>query len=143
MVETILHRTWILAIVIPHDFSKPGIHFFTPHEFSQQLAYMSHPAGKIIDPHIHNVVSREVGLTQEVLFIKKGKLRVDFYSENREYLQSRILESGDTILLVAGGHGFEVLEPVEMIEVKQGPYLGESDKTVFVGISADKTLVAK
>jgi hypothetical protein len=63
--------------------------------------------------------------TQEVLFIKRGKLRVDFYSDRQEYLDSRILESGDVILLITGGHGFEVLEEIEMIEVKQGPYVGE------------------
>jgi hypothetical protein len=65
------------------------------------------------------------------LFLRKGKLRVDFFDECQNYLESRILESGDVILLATGGHGFEVLEEVEMFEVKQGPYAGESDKTRF------------
>ena len=69
--------------------------------------------------------------TQEVLFIKKGKLKVDFYNEHQNYLESRILEAGDVILLASGGHGFEVLEEIEMIEVKQGPFTGENDKTRF------------
>lgn len=73
-------------------------------------------------------------MTQEVLFIKKGKLRVDFYDDNEQYLESRILEAGDVILLVSGGHGFTVLEEVEMIEVKQGPYSGDQDKRRFTGI---------
>jgi hypothetical protein len=59
-------------------------------------------------------------------------LRVDFYDDQRRYLSSRILGAGDVILLVSGGHGFEVLEEVEMFEVKQGPYLGDQDKTPFV-----------
>jgi hypothetical protein len=63
--------------------------------------------------------------------VKKGKLRVDLYSDAREYRDSRVLEGGDVILLVSGGHGFEVLEDVEMIEVKQGPYTGDADKTRF------------
>ncbi len=67
--------------------------------------------------------------------IKKGKLRVDFYSEQQQYLESRVLVDGDVILLVMGGHGFEVLEEIEMIEVKQGPYIGEQDKTRFTGIT--------
>ena len=96
---------------------------------------MRHPVGKIIEPHIHNPVVREVVYTQEVLLIKGGKLRVDFYNNQQVYLESRILEAGDVILLVAGGHGFEVLEEVEMIEVKQGPYLGEQDKIRFNGIT--------
>jgi mannose-6-phosphate isomerase-like protein (cupin superfamily) len=92
---------------------------------------MRHPTGRIIEPHVHNPVPREVHYTQEVLFIRKGRLRVDFYSEQRAYLESMILEAGDTILLISGGHGFEVLEEIEMLEVKQGPYVGEQDKTRF------------
>lgn len=121
----------LLALIIPANFNEPGIHFFTPNELSQQLAYMRHPAGKVIEPHVHNPVPREVHYTQEVLFIKKGKLRVDFFDEAQHYLQSRILEAGDVILLATGGHGFEVLEEIEMIEVKQGPYAGDCDKTRF------------
>ena len=96
---------------------------------------MRHPAGKLIAPHVHNPAPREVIYTQEVLFIKKGKLRVDFYDSEQNYLESRILEAGDVILLIAGGHGFEVLEEVEMFEVKQGPYVGEQDKTRFTPTS--------
>jgi hypothetical protein len=137
-VETISHRGQPLAIVIRNGFEESGVHFVTPRQLSQQVAYISHPAGKLIEPHTHNQVPREVSFTQEVLLIKKGRLRVDFYSEHREYLESRILERGDTILLIAGGHGFEVLRPVEMIEVKQGPYLGDNDKSSFVGITTDQ-----
>lgn len=133
MIEEIRNNNQLLAIIISHRFDEKGIHFFTPDELSQQLAYMHHPAGKIIEPHVHNPVAREVQYTQEVLFIKKGKLQVDFYSENKGYLRSRILEAGDVILLATGGHGFKVIEEVEMFEVKQGPYAGEKDKTKFTG----------
>lgn len=131
-VENINHKNQQLAIIIYDNFKKPGIHFFTGGEVSQQLAYMNHPRGKVIDPHVHNPVSREVIYTQEVLFIKSGKIRVDFYADNQEYIDSRVLNKGDVILLMTGGHGFEVLEDIEMIEVKQGPYLGDSDKTRFI-----------
>src|SRR5436189_804559 len=96
---------------------------------------MQHPGGKIIEPHGHNPAPRDVQYTPEVLLIKRGKLRVDFYDDQQNYLESRILEAGDVILLVQGGHGFEVLEEVEMFEVKQGPYAGEQDKTRFEGKS--------
>ena len=131
MIETIKHNDQLFAIIISSRFSEPGIHFFTENQLSQQLAYMKHPAGKLIDPHVHNPVPREVHYTQEVLFIKSGKVKVDFYSDEQEYIESRILETGDTILLATGGHGFEMLEESEMIEVKQGPYKGDEDKTRF------------
>lgn len=138
MVEYITKNEKLLAIIVYEKFYDSGIHFFTPDDFSQQLAYMHHPEGKVILPHVHNPVRREVQYTQEVLFIRKGKLRVDFYDEDKKYLESRILAMGDTILLASGGHGFEVLEEVEMIEVKQGPYAGNLDKTRFDGISVNE-----
>lgn len=131
MIETIVYNNITLAIIVRRDFDKEGIHFFTPNEFSQQLAYMRHPSGKVIQPHVHNPVKRDVHFTKEVLFIKSGKLRVDFYDNDQIYLESRVLEAGDVILLSEGGHGFEVLEDLEMFEVKQGPYAGDMDKTRF------------
>jgi mannose-6-phosphate isomerase-like protein (cupin superfamily) len=136
MIDTITHQGQLLALILSHRFQEPGIHFFTPDDLSQQLAYMRHPVGKVIPPHVHNPVAREVSFTQEVLFIKRGRLRVDFYDPAQQYLESRILAAGDVILLATGGHGFEVLEEIERVEVKQGPYAGEADKTRFVGITA-------
>jgi mannose-6-phosphate isomerase-like protein (cupin superfamily) len=121
----------LFAIIVRGTFQEPGITFFSSPELSQQLAYMSHPQGKSIAPHRHNKVTREVHYTQEVLVIQKGKLQVDFYTEAEQYLESRILLAGDVILLCSGAHGFQVLEPLEMIEIKQGPYAGENDKTRF------------
>jgi len=143
MIEHIHHGDTLLALIVPHAFQEPGIHFVTPPRLSQQLAYMSHPSGKVIDAHYHNPVSREVHYSQEVLFIRKGRLRVDFYGEDCHYLESRILEAGDTILLVTGGHGFEVLDEVEMIEVKQGPYVGEGDKTRFASVNTEDLRLPK
>jgi mannose-6-phosphate isomerase-like protein (cupin superfamily) len=95
------------------------------------LGYMNRPKGYSIAPHRHNLVERKVSLTQEVLYVKSGKVRVDFYNDEQLYLESRVLEKGDVILLAAGGHGFEMLDDSEMIEVKQGPYCGEEDKVRF------------
>ncbi len=137
MLEYIKHREDILAIIVRNDFASNGIHFFTPDEFSQQLALMRHPRGKLIEPHMHNIAPRSITYTQEVLIIRRGRLRVDFYDREKSYLHSRILAAGDIILLAAGGHGFEVLDDLEMIEVKQGPYTGEGDKTRFVATHSD------
>ncbi len=131
MLKKITHNNELQAIIISNNFNKDGIHFFTPDEFSQQLAFMKHPEGKKIQAHVHNSVPREVEYTQEVLFIRKGKVRVDFFDNEQNYLESYILETGDVIMLAHGGHSFEILEETEMIEVKQGPYAGEKDKTRF------------
>lgn len=141
MIERIVHNGKELAIIIRNDFYKEGIEFLTEEHYSQQLAYMHHPKGKKIDAHIHNHEERSIVLTQEVLVIKKGILRVDFYEDDRSYLKSTLLYSGDIILLASGGHGFEVLEEVEMIEIKQGPYLGERDKVRFKGIDTDQVIL--
>lgn len=138
MIQHITHNQQQLALIIRHDFHKDGIEFFTPNDYSQQIGYMNRPKGYVIPPHVHNPVTREVHYTKEVLFIKSGRLRVDFYSEAQEYLESTVLEAGDVILLAYGGHGFEMLEPTEIIEVKQGPYAGDQDKTRFEPIGIDQ-----
>ena len=139
-VEEIKKKNKLLAIIIRDDYSCEGVEFITPGEYSQQVAYMHHPAGKVIDAHVHNMVHRNVVLTQEVLFIKKGILRVDFYDEYEDYLESKDLHAGDIILLISGGHGFSVLEEVEMIEVNQGPYAGNDDKKRFEGIKESQII---
>ena len=143
MLEKVWANGKVLAMLVRNNYRAEGIEFFTPDSFSQQLAFMAHGKGKLIEPHVHNHNPREVVYTQEVLFIRKGKLRVDFYSDDREYLESRILEAGDVILLASGGHGFEVLEDIEMIEVKQGPFYGPADKTRFKGVCREKVMVRK
>jgi mannose-6-phosphate isomerase-like protein (cupin superfamily) len=142
MVEEITYQNELLAIIVRESYKREGISFFTPHEFSQQIAYMNHPPGKVIDPHVHNQIIREVYFTQEVLFLKRGKIRVDFYNSKQDYLESRILVSGDMILLASGGHGFEVIEEIEMIEIKQGPYAGDEDKVRFRAVDQNNIKIS-
>jgi len=130
-IENIVHGLEPIALIIKADFDEPGLHFFTPGSFSQQLAFMKHHSGHKIAPHVHNMVNRQVLYTQEVLLIRRGRVRVNLYSSNKEFVCSRELETGDLILLCGGGHSFEMLEETSMIEVKQGPYAGDQDKTRF------------
>jgi hypothetical protein len=142
MLEQINHNEKVLAIIIRANYHKEGISFFTPDSFSQQLGYMNRPEDYIIAPHVHNLVERKVDLTQEVLYIKSGKVRVDFYNDDKQYLESRIVSTGDVILLAHGGHGFKMLEQSEMIEIKQGPFCGEMDKTRFETVD-EQTIILK
>lgn len=141
MIENFKYKKKTYAIIVYKKYKAKGIKFLTPNEFSQQLGYMNRPKNYVIPPHIHNPVSREVTFTNEVLFVKSGKMRVDFYDNKKNYIESRILKKGDTILLVSGGHGFIMLEPTEIIEVKQGPYVGETDKTRFESVSDHKVVI--
>jgi hypothetical protein len=133
------HDKTLLSIILRAEYEPKGqIEFFTPSDFSQQLGYMKRQKGYVIPPHVHNQLPRDVSLTKEVLFIKSGEVRVDFYSEVDKYLFSDKLKAGDVILLAHGGHGFEILENAEIIEVKQGPFAGENDKTRFEPIDREK-----
>ena len=141
MLERITYDTLELAIIIRNSFRKEGIEFFTGDDSSQQLGYMNRPENYVIEPHRHNIIPRAVHLTQEVLFIKSGKVRVDFYDNEQKYLKSKVLLQGDVILLSDGGHGFKMLEQSEIIEVKQGPYNGEKDKVRFEPINDDSIII--
>ena len=138
MIEHINYKNnELLAIIVRNNFYSDGIEFFTPNSFSQQMGYMNRPARYKIMPHFHNKIKREVFYTQEVLLIKKGKIRVDLYNGNQQFCESITLNSGDVILLASGGHGIEMLEHSEIIEIKQGPYSGDRDKTRFDGHPPD------
>ena len=130
-IETIVDGLEPIALIIRATFDVDGLHFFTPYSFSQQVAYMRHPRDKVIDAHVHNLVARQVLYTQEVLLVRKGSVEVSLYNSARDFLTSRILSAGDLILLCGGGHGLRMLEETSMIEIKQGPYAGDNDKTRF------------
>ena len=143
MIEQIIHKDKMLSVIIRANFKSEGIKFFTPDDFSQQLAYMNRPKDYIIPPHVHNPVQRDVHYTQEVLVIKSGKVRVDYYDDEKKYLESKILNKGDVVLLASGGHGFQMIDDSEIIEVKQGPYSGEMDKVRFEPIKNENLDIKK
>jgi hypothetical protein len=132
--EYLYHEGELYSIVMRSNYHTETISFFTPDSFSQQLGYLPHKKGNIIKPHKHKINRREILYTQEVLFIKKGKVKVNFYKDETNFIGSETVKEGDIILLCGGGHGFEVLEDAIMIEVKQGPYMGLDDKMKFEGI---------
>jgi hypothetical protein len=140
-VQNICDDSGLLAVIIRADFQADGIVFATPNELPQQLGYMKRPAGYEIDPHVHVLKRYDVQYSSETLFIRKGKVRIDFYSEDRQYLSSEILMAGDVVLLSRGGHGFEMLEESEIIEVKQGPYESDNDKIRFEGIKKNQIIL--
>ena len=136
MIESIKDKGRVIATIVYKNFDKPGIEFLTPDTFPLQLGHMKHPSGHVIEPHVHNPFRRDTYGTQEVLFIKKGIIQINFYSFDKDYLESRILHEGDFILLVGAGHGIKIIEEATLVEVKNGPYYPEKDKERF----EDKTV---
>lgn len=130
-VEEILDGDEVIAIILYGSLREPGVHFYSRPHFPQQLGFINYPVGHLIDPHVHNPMRRTVTQTQETLLVREGRVRLDFYTDAREALCSRILTGGDVVLLANGGHGLEILEPSAIIEVKQGPYAGDGEKTRF------------
>ena len=131
MIERIVKDNKLYSIIMRTSYVKDGIDFVTNQEDFLQIGYMNRESGYKIQPHKHNEISRTVSHTQEVLIIKSGKVQVDYYDTENTLFKSVILNKGDLVFLAFGGHGFSMLEKSEIIEVKQGPYIGESDKTRF------------
>ena len=144
MIEKIIFKKRLLAIIVKGKYrNKRGITFFTPKESTQQFGYMKHKKKHVIKPHLHKKRVTKISYTTEVILILKGILRVDFYISKKKYLFSKILKEKDIIMLMHGGHGFQVLKEVEMLEIKQGPYSLIKDKIKFDEIHENKIKIKK
>lgn len=133
MTRFIRYKENLLGIVISAEqrAKADSIDFFTSNESSLQLGIMSRSKGYIVKPHVHKSVRREIHQTQEVLLIRFGNCLITFYNEAREIVEKIKVCTGDVVMFVNGGHAIEMLEETEILEVKQGPYLGELDKDRF------------
>lgn len=116
------------AIVIRRSAKAESIEFYSPADFPQQIGLMSRPSGYVVPGHVHNEVLREIKATQEVLMIRNGSCEVTLLDLGSDPIRIE-LTKGDVILLASGGHSIKMLEDTEILEVKQGPYLGPNDKT--------------
>ena len=132
MIKNITYKSKNLAIIIKSNYlKKRGINFFTNPKLNQQVAYMNHPKNHLIRPHTHKNSLRKIKGTTEVLIILDGVLKINFFNDKRKYIFSKIVKKNDIVVLLTGGHGFEVKKNCKMIEVKQGPYSKIEDKLKF------------
>ncbi len=132
MIKNITHKKKILAIIIKGNYlGKKGINFFTNPKLNQQVAYMNHPTNHLIQPHIHKNRLRKIRGSTEVLIILDGVLKIDFFDNKKKYIFSKTIKKNDIVILLRGGHGFKVKKNCKMIEVKQGPYSENEDKSKF------------
>jgi hypothetical protein len=139
MIEKIFHKKKMLALIVRGKYrNKKGITFFTPSESTQQFGYMKHKKKYIIKPHLHKKRLTKIFYTTEVILILKGILRVDFYSQLKKYLFSKILKEKDIIMLVDGGHGFKIIKDVEMLKFDNESYDLIKDKIKFENVDDNK-----
>ena len=120
-----------LARYIPaREAGRDGLNFFSPDEDYVQVGSWCYEKGKQLSAHQHNRVERMVPWTQEVLYIRQGRVRVKIYNSQSELVDQWDAVSGDIVILLRGGHGYEILEnDTQILEVKNGPYVGaEKDR---------------
>ena len=122
-VEHIRYDGDTVAIIFYNHPVDPGVHFYSENDSTLQVGKQLRLKGEEIKPHRHLPVKVDQEETlKEVLYIEKGRIKVKFYNDHWEEVDSRVLGQGDMILLIRGSHGFEILEETLMIEIKQGPY---------------------
>jgi hypothetical protein len=131
-IEYIKTKTNVLAtILIRRDYQPDETTFITSPELAQQVGFVIYPTGGVIKRHIHKTVDRKNISSSEALLVRQGRLEIDIYDQDKNLLATRQLQAGDFVLMVSGGHGFRVLEPVVLLEIKLGPYAGAADKELF------------
>jgi quercetin dioxygenase-like cupin family protein len=128
IMEPILWNGCPLAYVIHESTKVEKTVFPTPPNLELQVGFVVYPAGGVIASHRHASITRTIDRTCEVLVVKKGRCEVDIFNDDQQLVATRELRTGDLILLVKGGHGIRIQEDTVLLEIKQGPYLGLSEK---------------
>lgn len=130
-IEVVEHNGTRYAEVIRADVAVETTTFFSPAESSFQFGLLAHEAGFLEEPHYHREFSRTVSDLQQMFVVQKGVVGVRLYSDDGMLLREIVLRPGDAIVLIHGVHAIRVIEDMQCISVKQGPFLGvEYDKVV-------------
>ncbi len=131
LIEKIEWQDQLLAYIVRAAFDPETTTFVTPQELNLQLGFVVYPQGGEVARHTHKPLERHLVGTSEVIVVKDGRCEIDVYSPEQEKVTTRELGRGDVMLMVAGGHGFRMLEDTVLMEIKQGPYTGIDEKTRF------------
>ena len=132
--EEIIYNKSVYALLVRgnEQYKSKGVNFVTKNKDLLQLGFISHKKNHLIKPHIHKKNKRVINYCTEVLLIKEGMLKVQFYNEKGINIKKdKRLYKNDILILFKGGHGFEVKKDCKIIEIKQGPYTKKSDKVLL------------
>jgi hypothetical protein len=131
-VETIEFNGTKYAQVIWADTRITQTTFFSPAESSFQFGLLAHGAGFEEPPHLHQPVKREINDLQQMFVVQRGVVAVQLYADDKKLLREVVLKAGDAIVLIHGIHAIRVIEDMQCISVKQGPFLGTEKDKLFV-----------
>jgi hypothetical protein len=120
------------AQVIWADTQVTETTFFSPAESSFQFGLLAHEAGFVEPPHLHQPIKREINDLQQMFVVQRGVVAVQLFADDKSLLKEVVLEAGDAIVLIHGIHAIRVLEDMQCISVKQGPFLGTEKDKLFV-----------
>ena len=132
--ELIIYKNKHYAEIIRSSVKVKTTKFFSPAKSSFQFGLLAHKKGFEEPPHYHRPFKRIITDLQQMFVVQKGKVRVDLFSNDKKLIRKIILKKGDSIVLIHGIHAIKVLQDMQCISVKQGPFLG----SIF-----DKVLVKK
>ena len=131
-VETIEYDGTKYAEIIWADTTVAATTFYSPAESSFQFGLLAHEAGFVEPPHYPHPVKPTVKELQQMFVVQKGRVAVQLYKEDGTYITEIVLKAGDAIVLIHGVHAIRVIEDMQCISVKQGPYMGEEKDKIFV-----------
>jgi hypothetical protein len=131
-IETIEYNGIKFAQVIWADTRVAQTTFFSPPESSFQFGLLAHEAGFVEAPHLHRPITREIDDLQQMFVVQRGVVAVQLYTDDKVLLKEVVLRAGDAIVLIHGVHAIRVLEDMQCISVKQGPFLGTEKDKIFV-----------
>ena len=136
--ELITFKKKHYAEVIRSSLKSKSTVFFSPEKSSFQFGLLAHKKGYKEQPHYHRPFKRTIRDLQQMFVVQKGKVRVDLYSDSKKLIKKIILKKGDAIVLIHGIHSIYVMEDMQCISVKQGPFLGTKFDKVDVKVKNKK-----
>jgi len=132
-VENVLDGEKLIAIVFRKNIKIEGVKFLTSESNSFQIGIHSRKKGVSLPPHVHKLEKPLiVKSVQEILYVVSGRVKVSLFGSKGKKIKTKTLSSGDSILLVSGGHGVDFIENSRIYEVKQGPYPGTTKAKAFL-----------
>ena len=133
-IEIVKYNGIKYAEIIWADVKVEKTTFYSPADSSFQFGLLAHQAGFVEPPHYHKPVERTISDLQQMFVVQRGVVVVELYSDDGALLREIEMHAGDAIVLIHGVHAIRVLEDMQCISVKQGPYLGEAEDKVFVDV---------